>query len=124
MMTKEQAESLDLGIKPINGRELLIIESGLEWIKENTTLTFDINSDKDLKALPSSVKLFLVKFSDIQKLSAGVSSESIEGLSHSFDTSDKGTLIWQTAESLLGPYLKSRIRFVSAEKRWRRKGAV
>lgn len=117
-MTAEQAESLNLGIKPINDRALLIIESALEWVKENTTLVFDINSTDDLKGLPSSVKLFITKFFDIQMLSVGVTSESIEGMSQSFDTGDKNTLIWQMAEGLLTSYLKSQIRFVSAKKRW------
>lgn len=116
-MTTEQIESLGLDI-PINARSKLIIESGLEWVKENTTLEFDINSGEGVDTLPPSVKLFIVKFFDVQMLSVGVTSESIQGLSQSFDTSDKNALIWQIAEELLYPYLKSRIRFVTAKKRW------
>ncbi len=118
-MTKSQIELLHLGIAPIDDRAILIVESGLEWVKENTTLVFDMNNDNDLAALPSVVKLFLVKFFDVQMISAGVTSESIEGLSQSFDTSDKSALIWQFAEELLSPYLISRVTFVSAKKRWR-----
>lgn len=117
-MTIEQVENLDLGITPINSRNKLIIESGLEWVKENTTLEFDINSGEGVDILPPSVKLFIVKFFDVQMLSVGVTSESIQGLSQSYDTSDKNALIWQLAEGLLYPYLKSRIRFVTAKKRW------
>ncbi len=117
-MTKQQIELLRLGIAPIDDRATLIVESGLEWVKENTTLEFDIDNDEDLKALPSSVRLFLVKFFDVQMMSVGVTSESIEGLSQSFDTSDKSAMIWQFAEELLSPYLKSRIRFVTAQRKW------
>lgn len=117
-MTKQQIELLRLGIAPIDDRVTLIVESGLEWVKNNTTLNFDMNNDEDLKSLPSCVRLFLVKFVDIQMISAGVTSESIEGLSQSFDTGNKSALIWQFAEELLSPYLKSCVRFVSAKKRW------
>lgn len=117
-MTIEQVDVLRLGIAPIDNRIVLIVESGLEWLKENTTLEFDINNESDLKALPASVRLFLTKFVEVNSMSVGVSSESIEGLSQSFDT-DKNALIWQSAEQLLSPYLKSRIRFVSAENRWK-----
>ena len=117
-MTTAQIELLHLGIKPIDERATLIIESGLDWVQNNTTLVFDKEKDEDLKALPSCVRLFLVKFFDVQMLSVGITSESIEGLSQSFDTSDKANMIWQFAEELLSPYLKSRVRFVSATKRW------
>ena len=117
-MTQQQIELLRLGIKPIDDRVTLIVESGLEWVKTNTTLEFDINNDEDLKALPSAVRLFLVKFFDVQMISAGVSSESIEGLSQSFDTSDKSAMIWQFSNELLSPYLKSGATFIFARKKW------
>lgn len=118
-MTLEQVATLKLGISPINERVILIVESALEWVQKNTTLDFDINNDDDLKALPSCVRLFIIKFFDIQMLTAGITSESIEGLSQSYDTSDKSTLIWQFAEELLSDYLVSRVKFVSAVDRWR-----
>lgn len=117
-MTEEQVKTLKLGIAPIDERTILIIESGLEWVKKNTTLDFDMNSDTDLKALPSCVRLFLTKFFDVNMLSVGVSSESIEGLSQSFDTGDKSEMIWQFADELLADYLKGQVRFVGASKRW------
>lgn len=118
-MTAQQIENLKLGIAPIDDRTILIIESGFEWVKANTTLEFDMNNDDDLKALPSCVRLFIVQFFDIQTLSVGVTSESIEGLSQSYGTSDKNDLIWQSAKELLGDYLKSRVRFVAATRKWR-----
>lgn len=117
-MTREQIESLDLGITPIDNRTMLVIEAGLDWVSSNTTLEFDKTSTEDLKALPACVRLFLTDFFDIQMLGVGVSSESIEGMSQSYGTTDKNTLIWQSAEEKLGDYLKSRIRFVAAQSRW------
>lgn len=118
-MTQNQIELLHLGIAPIDDRVILVVESGLEWVKNNTTLEFDMNKDDDLIALPSAVKLFLVKFLDVQMLSVGVTSESIEGLSQSFDTGDKSAMLWQFAEELLSPYLKSRVRFITAQRKYR-----
>lgn len=117
-MTAQQIELLRLGIAPIDERVTLIIESGLEWVKENTTLEFDMNNDEDLRALPSCVRLFLIKFFDVNTLSAGVSSESIEGLSQSFSQTSDDKLTWDIAYNLLGGYLKSRVRFVAAQRRW------
>lgn len=123
-MTQNQIELLHLGIAPIDDRVILVVESGLEWVKNNTTLEFDMNKDDDLIALPSAVKLFLVKFLDVQMLSVGVTSESIEGLSQSFDTGDKSAMLWQFAEELLSPYLKSRVRFITAQRKYRSWGVV
>lgn len=117
-MTAKQIELLHLGIAPIDDRVVLICESGLEWVKTNTTLEFDMNKDDDLKALPSCVRLFLVKFFDINMLSVGVSSESIGGLSQSFDNGDKSAMIWQFAQELLSPYLKCGIQFIPAQRRF------
>lgn len=117
-MTKEQVQNLNLGIAPIDDRAVLIVESGLDWISRNTTLVIDMNNDEELKALPPCVRLFLTKFFDVQMLSVGVSSESIEGLSQSFGSNDTNALLWQYAQELLSPYLKSRITFHTAKKRW------
>jgi hypothetical protein len=117
-MTAEQIKLLGLGIAPVDERVILVVASGLEWVKANTTLDFDMNNDEDLKALPYSVRLFLVKFFDVQMMSTGVSSESIEGLSQSFDTSDKTALIWQFAQELLSEYLVSSVKAVPYKKIW------
>ncbi len=117
MLTSEQAESLKLGILLTDGN-LLKVESAFEWISDNTTLEIDITDIDALEALPASVRLFIVRFVEIMSMGAGVQSESAEGLSQSFSSTDKGTLIWQYAEELLGKWLKSSVRFVTAEKRW------
>ena len=114
MLTKEQIESLKLGISPIDEKAILIISAGVEWIGNNTTI-----DTSDVSKMPASACLFLVKYFDIQKLKTGVASQSIEGLSQSFNTGATSTLVWQAAEELLSGYLKSRVQFVSAQKRWR-----
>lgn len=118
-MTAQQIELLKLGIAPIDERTTLIIESGLEWVQRNTTLVFDKENDEDLKALPSCVRLFLVKHFDVNMLSVGVSSESIDGLSQSFSQSGKDALIWDSAYSTLGDYIKSPVRFVTARRKYK-----
>lgn len=117
-MTNEHIEALDLGISPIDNRTILIIETGLDWVQSNTTIEFDKNSTEDLKALPPCVRLFLIKYFDIQTMPVGVSSESISGMSQSFNA-DKNALVWDSATDVLGDYLKSHVRFVTAKKRWR-----
>lgn len=117
-MTKEQAALLNLGYE-IKDTDLLMIESALQWVLNNTTLQFDINKDDDLKALPANVRLFVVKFKEAMATDVSVSSESIEGLSQSFNTSDKSSLLWDLASSLLGDCLVSPVSFVSAVSRWK-----
>lgn len=95
----------------------LIVDSAFDWLKENTVLEFDVEDVNSLKALPAVAKLFVMKFTDIMKLGTGVSSESIDTLSHSFEA-DKGNLIWQYARELLSGYLKSGVTVVPAKRRW------
>ena len=112
-MTNREIINLNLGIAPIDARVEIIINSGLEWLEKNTII--DVT---DTDNFPNSAKLFLIKFFDLNMLSAGVTSESIEGLSQSFDNTDKSTLIWQYANELLSDYLKSQMSFVSAKRKW------
>lgn len=117
-MTEEQVKSLNLGIQPISAETCLTIESAFSWVHDNTTLDFDINNIEELKALPAQVRLFVLKYNEVMSINTGVASESIEGLSQSFKTGDKSALIWEIAESLLGKWLVSPVRFVPAVKRW------
>ena len=118
MITKETIELLGLGISPIDEKTVLMVGGGLEWVKDNTTFEFDMNNDEDLKTLPYSVRLFLVKFCEINKQRLGVSSESISGLSQSFDNSEMDKKVWQAAVELFSNRLKSRISFIPAQRRW------
>lgn len=97
---------------------LLQAEAALDWMKEHTTLTFDKADAASIEALPACAKLFVMKFSEAIKRREGVASQSIEGLSQSFSTTDKSTLIFQLANTLLGDYLKSQVQVFPAKRRW------
>lgn len=119
MVTSDMVEVLRLGIKPVDDRLCLLVESGLLWVLKNTTLKFQIDSVKDLGNLPANVRLFIVKYIEIMKLRSGVTSESISNLSQSFSSADISNLLWKAAEELLSDVLESRCSFVTAKKRWR-----
>lgn len=114
MITREQFKNIGI---TVTGE--LIGNAALEWISENTTLTVDLDDIATVEALPFSAKLFIEKYNEIISASSVVASESIEGLSQSFNTGDKSALLWQAAEQLLSGYLKGRIKFVAAQPRWR-----
>lgn len=91
----------------------LIRESALEWISKNTT--FDVT----VEPLPASVEMFIEKYAEVIGLRAGVSSESISGLSQSF-SGDISTLLKQYASELIGEeYMVSEVRFVQATERYK-----
>lgn len=93
--------------------------AALEWMQENTTLKISLEAPATVAALPACAKIFVCKYSEILAAKSGVTSQSIEGLSQSFDTTDKATLIWQLANTLLGGYLKSQVSVCPAKRRWR-----
>lgn len=94
----------------------LYANAAIEWLKLNTTLNFE-----ELTELPDSVKLFIVKFAEVVEGSGGVASESLGGMSQSFVTGSDGleALLWRYANLFLKPYLKSQVRVIPAESRWR-----
>lgn len=118
-MTLEDIKELKLPINNINDLTILQIESAYEWVKDNTKLELDLNDIETLKALPSGVRLFVVKFVEVMALGVGITSESIEGLSQSFDTTSKNSLLKQYAKAFLGPYLKGNLKFVPFLEGWR-----
>lgn len=97
---------------------LLQAEAALDWMLEHTTLEFSKEDAESIKALPACAKLFVVKYSEALSLREGVASQSIEGLSMSFSATDKSSLLWQLANSLLDGYLKSQVRVFPARRRW------
>lgn len=115
-MTKEQAESLELGTK-ITSKSLIMIEAALDVVREKTTIEFDKNSDEDLINLPARVKLFIIKYLEIMGLREGIASESISNLSQSFVT-DKSDLLNNLLDEFLDDDLVSGVRFVGAADRW------
>ena len=113
MITKAQFEEHQIAIK-----DEIIANSALEWIAENTTLAVDLNDATTLDALPFSAVVFIRKYESILSASSVVQSQSIEGLSQSFNTGDKSDMISDLANTLLGGYLKGKIRFVPAKRSW------
>lgn len=97
----------------------IIGNAALEYIAENTTLTVDLDDAATLKTLPFSAKLFISRYDEIVSASSVVASESIEGLSQSFNTGDKSAMLSDLLNTLLGGYLKGKIQFMPATKRWR-----
>ena len=118
-MTAETIKKLELGIDSSDSKTKLLVESALNWVLDNTTLSFDCNKDDDLIKLPAPVKLFILSFIDIMGNNPTVASESIEGLSQSYKQTDKNLLLWDSAEQLLGKWLHSRVQVFSAKTRWK-----
>lgn len=114
MATKEQFKNAGILIS-----DELAGNAALEWINENTTLLIDLNDFNSINNMPNAAKLFVVKYSEISTANASVSSESIEGLSQSFKSTGSSNMIWDIAESLLGQYLKSRVKFLPVSSRWK-----
>lgn len=106
---------------PLSGNDdvtALYAEAALDWMQEHTTLQFDKADIATIEALPATAKLFVVKYSETISMRDGVASQSIEGLSMTFNASDKASLLWQLAKTMLGGYLKSRVRVTPAQRRW------
>ena len=114
MITLEQFKECGITIiKELEGN------AALEYIANNTTLTVDLEDVETVKALPFSAKLFVQKYEEVSSASSTIASESIEGLSQSFKTSDKKALIDDLANTYLNDWLKGKIRFIPARNRWK-----
>lgn len=110
-----EAEWKETGIE-IQG-SVLFLEAGLEWIKENTTLEIEYSMES-VEALPIQAKLFLMEYSEIMQRAAGITSESIPGMSQSFQEAGKDELIMKSAKCLLSKYLKPALTILPARRRW------
>lgn len=114
MITLEQFKECGIVVsKELEGN------AALEYIARNTTLTVDLNDVETVNALPFSAKLFVQKYEEVSSASSTIASESIEGLSQSFRASDKKALIDDLANTYLDEWLKGKIRFIPARKRWK-----
>ena len=93
----------------------IMVESALDWIEANTTL--DIVREAEL---PNNVKLFVIKFCDLMGQTAGVTSESLGGMSQSFSaTGGTALILSDLASQLFGSDYKGRNRFITAQSRWK-----
>lgn len=117
-MTVEELTAASIPLTGNDAASVLRAEAALDWMLEHTTLEFNKANMESINALPACAKLFVGQYSDIMKRRMGVTSQSIEGLSQSFSTTDKSIEIMQIANSLLGAYLKSQVRVIPARRRW------
>ena len=93
--------------------EQQIRNAAVVWLKNNTTVEL-----KD-EPYPDNVELFIEKYSEVMKLRAGVSSESISGLSQSFNISDIGVSLKQYARELLGEqFVLSDVKVFPTLEKW------
>lgn len=114
-MTAEEFKSIGLPVEP---DAQLYVESGLEWLRDNTILNMDLKDTESIKALPSSARLFLVKFCEICSQDIGVTGESVGPMSQSFTTDSVSKQTAALARQLLRPYLKSNVKFIPCTRRW------
>ena len=86
----------------------ILRESAILWLESNTTI------DVKTTPLPSNVELFIEKYGSIMELRPGVSSESISGLSQSFNM-----LLRQYAKEILGEEnMVSDVKVFPALEKW------
>lgn len=114
-MTAEEFKSLGL---PVEAEAQLYVESGLEWLQDNTTLNMDPKDLESIKALPSSARLFLVKFCEIYTRDIGVTGESVGPMSQSFTTDSVSKQTMALARQLLKAWMKSNVKFIPCARRW------
>lgn len=118
-MTVEELKQLNLPIKATD-KTCLYVEAAIDWLMSNTILIIDkddlINS---VLELPAGAKLFLCRYYEVMTTGGnGVASESIGGMSQSFTTESKGSLLWQLASELIGDYIRGQVRSVPNVSKW------
>ena len=96
----------------------LIVKAGLEWLAEHTTIPVDLEKPEEYITLPARAQLFIRKYGELMQRSTGVTSQSIEGLSMSFDSSGHESAVWSLANTLLSGDIKSQVRVFPAKRRW------
>ena len=119
-MTVEELTALALPIEA-NEETCLYTEAAIDWLLANTTLVVDkADLIASVEALPAGAKLFICRYYDIMATGGtGVASESIGGMSQSFTTESKTTLLWQLASELIGAYLKGQVHSVPNVSKWK-----
>lgn len=117
-MTVEDIKNCGIPIIGKDTETLLMVQSGIEWLQQNTTFKIDMDNIETIASLPGGAKLFILKFCDLMNKSDNVISESIGGMSQSFSSENKSEFITNIAKQLIKPYLKSDFKFISAGKRW------
>lgn len=112
-MTREELKALNLPLDLNDEETALMVESAALWIEDKTTFRF-----ANVETVPANVKLFIIKYCDVMSQSGGIASESIAGMSQSFNGGSTAALLAQIAGELLSEYGYSSCRFVSAKRKW------
>ena len=105
---------------------MLYFFSTIDWLRDNTDFSFGEDvSVEDISNLPHSAKLFIIKSISMLKSGAlsgsNVTSESIGGMSKSYDSSINASAnLWQIAKELLGKHLiKGKAKSFGSYSRWK-----
>lgn len=94
---------------------VLYAEAALDWIENNTTLVVERSN---LASLPAGAKLFIFEYGRIMKQDKTVASESLGGMSQSFNTESRENMLYDLASEFLGKYMKSQVKVISAKRKW------
>ena len=115
MVGKEQVESLNLNL-PTDPETLVLVESALNWIDQNTSVKVDKTT---LSNNSAGVQLFMLKYIGVMQLPDGIASESAGGLSQSFSNVEKDSMLLQIARSIFGDAVTTgKVRFATAQNAW------
>ena len=117
-MTLEELKALNLPIEetPTNA---LYVGAAADWINANTTLVIEKdNLQESIKTLPDGAKIFICRYIDIMSIDGTVTSESIGGMSQTFSTASKASLLYQLASELIGQYMRGQVRSVPNVSKW------
>lgn len=119
-MTVEELKALNLPIEATD-ETALYTEAAIDWLLENTILVIDKDDlVASVEKLPAGAKLFICRYYDVMATGGnGVASESIGGMSQSFTTDSKASLLWQLASELIGSYLKGQVHSVPNVSKWK-----
>ena len=115
-MTLEEFRELNL---PVEDSDQLYVESGLEWLRDNTTLEMDLADLEAIKQLPASARLFLVKYCELLNRDMGIISENVGPMTQSFSSDSVTKQAANLAKQILKPWLKPEVTFIPCRRRWR-----
>ena len=110
-LTEENLITMGFTANSVSVDDVLYFFSAIDWLRDNTDFSFGEDvSVEDISNLPHSAKLFIIKFISMLKSGAlsgsNVTSESIGGMSKSYDSSINASAnLWQIAKELLGKHL-------------------
>lgn len=117
-MTVEELQALNLPIKA-TATTCLYVGAAIDWINSNTTLVIDkANLQDDVEALPDGAKLFICRYFEIMSSDNSIASESIGGMSQTFNSNSKTSLLYELAKELIGDYLLGQVRSVPNVSKW------